>query len=249
MIIYNSVAFSFSKDCNVGYNVEEGVEKLKIVNQLEPGENESNLYHVMDKIGTVQRYKKNEIIYLQDDDAQTFYLLKSGRVKLFFSSMNGNELTVKILRANNIFGDASYFSRTPRVTSASALTDVELVSVDLDHLMPYFTKQPNLIGELLNVMSQTIRLFSIQIFSMAFLSADKKVAHILIQLGTYFKTKETDPSYSIDYTHQDLAELIGIARETTTKELKKFEQRGWVALEYRNIQILNEGALKEYLLS
>ncbi len=222
---------------------------MKIINKLETTAKESNLYSVIERVGTLHHYKKNEIIYLQDDDAHTFYLLKSGRVKLFFSSMNGNELTVKILRANNIFGDASYFSQTPRVTSASALTDAELVSVDLEKLMPYFTEQPALIGELLNVMSQTIRLFSIQIFSMAFLSADKKVAHILVQLGTYFKTKETDLIYSIDYTHQDIAELIGIARVTTTKELKKFEQQGWVSLEYRNIQVLNEGALKEYLLS
>lgn len=208
-----------------------------------------NLYHVMEEVGTLQHYKKNEIIYLQDDDAKAFYLLKSGRVRLFFSSMKGNELTVKILRANNIFGDASYFSHTPRVTSASAITDVELVSVDFKKLVPYFTAHPELFEELLDVMSQTIRLFSIQIFSMAFLSADKKVAHILVQLGTYFKNKDTDQTYSIDYTHQDLAELIGIARVTTTRELKKFEKRGWVSLEYRNIQILDEGALKEYLLS
>lgn len=210
---------------------------------------ESNLYSAIEKIGTLQQYKKNEIIYLQDDEAHTFYLLKSGRVRLFLTSINGNELTVKILGANKTFGDASYFSRTPRLTSASALTDVELLSVDLHSLLPFLSKHPSLMAELLDLMAQTIRILSIQVYSMAFLSADKKVAHILVQLGTYFKNKETDIYYSIDYTHQDLAELIGIARVTTTKELKKFEQRGWISLAYRKIQILDEAALKEYLLS
>lgn len=215
---------------------------MKVVKNIE-------LFQVMEKIGTLQYYKKNEIIYLQDDEAQNFYLLKSGRVKLFFSSINGNELILKILHPNNIFGDASYFSKTPRVTSASAVTDTELIAVDFNHLLPYLTSQPNLIAELLDIMSQTIRFFSIQVYSMAFLSADKKVAHILVQLGAYFKKKDTDQSYSIDFTHQDIAQLIGISRITTTKELKKFEKRGWIALDYRNIQILNENALKEYLLS
>lgn len=210
---------------------------------------ESDLYSVIEKIGTLQRYKKNEIIYLQDDDADTFYLLKSGRVRQFFTSINGNELTVKMLDANKIFGEASYFSRTPRVTSASALTDVELLAVELQKLLPFLTEHPSLIAELLDLMSQIIRLFSIQVYSMAFLSADKKVAHILVQLGTYFKNKETDIHYSIEYTHQDVAELIGIARVTTTKELKRFEKRGWIALAYRNIQVLDEVSLKEYLLS
>lgn len=211
--------------------------------------NKLNLYNVIEKIGTLQRYKKGEIIYLQDDHAQTFYLLKSGRVRLFFTSLNGNELNLRILGANKIFGDASYFSQTPRVTSASAHTDVELLAVDFPGLQPFLSEHPNLIAELLDLMSQTIRLFSIQVYSMAFLSADKKVAHILVQLGTYFKNKETENIYSIDYTHQDLAELIGINRVTTTKELKKFEKQGWISLAYRNIDILNEAALKEYLLS
>jgi CRP/FNR family transcriptional regulator len=216
--------------------------------QEKPSEN-LNLYSVIDRIGICKRYKKNEIIYLQGDHANTFFLLKSGRVRLFFTSENGNELNLRILGANKIFGDASYFSRTSRVTSASALTDVELLAVDLQKLLPFLTKYSGLIAELLDLMSQTIRLFSIQVYSMAFLSADKKVAHILVQLGTYFKTKETDLHYSIDYTHQDIAELIGIARVTTTKELKKFEKLGWISLMYRNIHILNEAALKEYLLS
>lgn len=222
---------------------------MGIVNKFKSIAKESTLYSVMEKIGTLQHYKKDEMIYLQEDDAETFYLLKSGRVRLFFSSLNGNELTVKILGANSLIGDASYFSQTPRVTSASAVTDAELVSVDLDKLIPYFTRHPGLIMELLDFMSQTIRFISIQVFSIAFLSADKKVAHILVQLGTYFKNKETDPSYSIDYTHQDIAELIGVSRVTITKELKKFENWGWVSLEYRNIKILDEEALKKFSLS
>lgn len=211
--------------------------------------NESNLYSVIEKIGTLRRYNKNEVIYLQDDSAHTFYLLKSGRVRQFFTAENGNELTVKILGANKIFGEASYFSKTPRVTSASALTDVELLEVDFQGILPFLTEHPGLIEEILEMMAQTIRLFSIQVYSMAFLSADKKVAHILVQLGSYFKKSESDPYYSIDYTHQEIAELIGIARVTTTKELRRFEKLGWISLAYRNIQIRNEAALKEYLLS
>lgn len=210
---------------------------------------ESNLYSAIEKIGNLQSFRKNEIIYLQGEPAHSFYLLKSGRVRLFFTSVHGNELTLKILGAGKSFGDASYFSHTPRATSASAMTDVELLSVDMHRLLPYLTQHPSLIAELLDLLSQTICLLSIQVYSMAFLSADKKVAHLLVQLGTYFKHKISDASYSIDYTHQELAELIGIARVTTTKELKRFEDRGWISLAYRQIQVLNEAALKEYLLS
>jgi CRP/FNR family cyclic AMP-dependent transcriptional regulator len=219
------------------------------INTLESISTESNLYSAIEKIGTCQRYNKNDIIYLQDDEANTFYLLKSGRVRLFLTSLNGNELTVKILGDNSIFGDASYFSKCPRITSASALSDVELLSVDLNKLLPLLSNQPSLIAELLGVLSQTIRILSIQVYSMAFLSADKRVAHILVQLGTFFKNKENDQTYFIDYTHQELADLMGLARVTTTKELKGFEKNGWILLDYKKIQVLDEISLKNYLLT
>ena len=219
------------------------------IKKLESVSTESNIYSAIEKIGTCQRYKKNDIIYLQDDEATTFYLLKSGRVRLFFTSLSGNELTVKILGTNSIFGDASYFSKCPRMTSASALSDVELLSVDLNRLLPFLANHPSLIGELLDVLSQTIRTLSIQVYSMAFLSADKRVAHILVQLGTFFKKKENDRTYTIDYTHQELADLMGLARVTTTKELKGFENNGWILLDYKKIQVLDEKSLKDYLLA
>ena len=53
----------------------------------------------------------------------------------------------------------------------------------------------------------------------------------------------------IDYTHQELADLMGLARVTTTKELKGFEKNGWILLDYKKIQVLDEEALKEYSLS
>lgn len=212
-------------------------------------DNSSNLYSAIEKVGTVQKYQKGEIIYFQDDAASEFYLIKSGRVRLFLTSKEGNEITLKLLGPNMIFGDASHLSHTPRLTSASTVTDVELLTVNIDRMLTYMTLNPSLMIELYSLMAQTIRLLSIQVYSMAFLSSDKKVAHILVQLGTYFKSKESDPSYAIDYTHQEISELIGIARVTTTKVLKQFEKQGWISLGYHNITVQDEYSLKQYALS
>ncbi|KAA9028433.1 Crp/Fnr family transcriptional regulator [Niallia endozanthoxylica] len=212
-------------------------------------EKESNLYSAIEKVGTVQKYGKGEMVYFQDDAASEFYLIKSGRVRLFLTSAEGNEITLKLLGPNMIFGDASHLSHTPRLTSASTVTDVELLTVDIDRMLTYMTLNPSLMIELYSLMAQTIRLLSIQVYSMAFLSSDKKVAHILVQLGTYFKETESDSHYSIDYTHQEIAELIGIARVTTTKILKQFEKQGWISLGYHHITVNNEQALKQYQLS
>ena len=51
-------------------------------------------YEVFESAGTIQRYKKDEIIYFQDDRADNFYLIKSGRVRIFLISDQGTELTI-----------------------------------------------------------------------------------------------------------------------------------------------------------
>jgi CRP/FNR family transcriptional regulator, cyclic AMP receptor protein len=53
----------------------------------------------------------------------------------------------------------------------------------------------------------------------------------------------------IDYTHEEISRLIGIARVTTTKVLKLFEKQGWIFLEYGKIKVIDETALKQYLRS
>ena len=148
-----------------------------------------------------------------------------------------------------MFGESSYFGGSPRLTSVSALTDVELYSVDINMLMTSFTENPNLMVEMFALMAKRIHFLSAQVYSMGFFSADKKVSHILVQLGTYFKKEISDNTYSIDYTHEEISRLIGTARVTTTKVLKLFEQKGWISLAYRNIIVLDENSLKEYMLS
>lgn len=170
-------------------------------------------------------------------------------MRLFLTSNEGNELSLDILGENTVFGESTYFGGSPRLTSVSALTDVELFSVDLNILMTSFTENPNLTVEMFALMAKRIHFLSAQVYSMAFLSADKKLAHILVQLGTYFKKDISDNTFSIDYTHEEISRLIGTARTTTTKVLKLFEKKGWISLAYKNIIVLDEDSLKEYMLS
>ena len=57
------------------------------------------------KSGTIKQYRKGEMIYFHMKILpDKFYLIKSGRVRLFFTSKEGNELTLEILGVNQIFG-------------------------------------------------------------------------------------------------------------------------------------------------
>lgn len=210
----------------------------------------SDFYRIFEEAGTIQRYNKNEIIYFQEDVAQNFYLIKSGRIRIFLISPEGTELTIEILRAGKLFGESSCFSYGSRLTSVSAATDVELISVSLEDLYPYLTKYPELMTQIFHFMSLSIENLSIQVNSMAFLQADKKLAGLLLRLGVYFKKNKNDEYYIIYYSHEEIAQLIGSCRVTVTKILNSFRNKGLVSLGYKKIKIIDEKALKrEYVNS
>ncbi|ACD22440.1 MULTISPECIES: Crp/Fnr family transcriptional regulator [Clostridium] len=205
----------------------------------------SEFYKVFEDAGTLKKYRKNEIIYFQDDIAENFYLIKSGRVRVFLISPQGTELTIEILRKGNLFGESSYFAYGSRMTSGSAATDVELIAVSLSDLYPYLTKYPELMIQMFHLMSLSIQNLSIQVTSMAFLEADKKTAELLVRLGVYFKKNKCDNSYTIDYSHEEIAQLIGCCRVTVTKILNRFQKDGLVSLGYKEVKIIDEKKLKE----
>ncbi|MEG0296594.1 MAG: Crp/Fnr family transcriptional regulator [Clostridium sp.] len=209
----------------------------------------SNFFKVFEEAGMLKKYKKNEIIYFQDDKADNFYLIKSGRVRVFLISPEGTELTIEILRQGKLFGESSYFSYGSRLTSVSSATDVELISVSLNDLYPHLTNNPELMVQMFHLMSLSIQNLSIQVNSMAFLSSDKKLAQLLIRLGIHFKKNQNDTSYIIDYSHEEIAQLIGSCRVTVTKFLNIFQESGFVSLGYKKIEIIDEHALKAFAFS
>lgn len=208
---------------------------------------ESKLYKIFKEVGKVEKFHANEIIFLQNDPAERFYLIQRGRVRVYLTSENGNELTIEIVRAGKIFGEAGYFSRSTQINSVSAITEVELLAVDMIKLYPYLIHNPEAMIEMFQFMANRIRDLSFQLNSITFMTAEKKLAYMLLRLGEYFKQSGSDNEYTIDYTHQEMGELTGSNRVTVTRALKHMEEMGFLKLDYRNIHVVDAKALEEYL--
>ena len=73
-----------------------------------------------------------QMIYLQDTEAAQFYYILTGTVKCFISSPDGDERTLALHHGGELIGEASFFDRQPRVSSAVAVTPCELISVHVD---------------------------------------------------------------------------------------------------------------------
>ena len=89
----------------------------------------------------VQHKEPGQLIYLQDTRAECFYYIVSGTVKCYISSPEGEERILTLPHAGELIGEAAFFDRQPRVSSAVAVTPCQLVEVDRSGLVAGFVGQ------------------------------------------------------------------------------------------------------------
>lgn len=199
-------------------------------------ETKKDMQQIFELLGTVRNFAKGEIIYRQGDLATTFCYLKKGRVSVFMTSIDGMEKTLNTASKGELLGEGAFFDKKPRVSSARAVTNCEVVMIDEQTLTNLFAKHPKLAFELLEILSNRIRLLSSQLDSMTFLQADARIARLLLQ-------SEKDGRVSL--THEEIASAVGVSRVTVSKTLGKFSANGDISTAYRKIIIKNRDRLEE----
>ena len=176
------------------------------------------------------------LIYLQGTEATCFYYLKSGQVKSFIQSEVGGERVLHTYGPGSLFGEASFFDEQPRVSSAVALTECEIVAIDRELVTQEISKKPELALAMLKYLARTVRLLSDQVDQMAFHPARWRVARYLLS--------RSSASGRVQCTQEEIAAAVSVSRVTVSRILSDFSQSGWVELGYRIIVLLQPEELE-----
>ncbi|CDX04192.1 Cyclic nucleotide-binding domain protein [Desulfitobacterium hafniense] len=200
------------------------------------------------KIGIPMNYGQCETIYLQDENSNSFFYLKKGRVKAYILQKDGTEKILSIHEAGNFFGETAAIDQLPRPCCTSTMAKSEIIVLSPADLNALMKIDPDLCVNIFRAIAKKVRLLSFQVQDMAFYDAEQRVAHLLLRFANDFGTVTPEGiKLSISFTDQDLAGLVGSCRVTVTKILNTFKKEGLIEKGYRNITIKNTVRLLEYL--
>lgn len=207
----------------------------------------AELFHYFEAVGKKRSYSKDAVIYMQEDKATDLYLILSGRVRVYSLFKDGREMTIEIVEKGRIFGDSSFLQEATRPVSVSAVTKVELISCSLDAMLPYLSQSPELTKLLFQLLSETCTHLSSLLDRSYFYDRFQKVAIFLLE-QTQTTNKDKDIIENIlTYSHEEIAECVGLNRVTVTKILNEFQSNQWIQLAYKKIIITNREALQACL--
>lgn len=194
-----------------------------------------------------RKFSKGNIIFLEDEPGQTFYIIKSGLVKISRIASDGRIKTLSILQPFDYFGEMAVLDSHHRSATAEALVDSVLLVIYKNDFENLIKKNPHIALEIIHTLSERLRYANQQIEDLAFQDSQRRLINIILKLTQQFGEKDAEKiKIKITLTHQELSELAGVSRETVTRHLNHLEREGLIKLEKHQLIILNEKDLKKY---
>ncbi|MGH3349689.1 MAG: Crp/Fnr family transcriptional regulator [Nocardioides sp.] len=185
------------------------------------------------------RLKRGEVLFREGDAADRLYAVVDGKVKLSRASADGQDSVLAILGSGQVFGELSLFDPGQRSSTVTAVADeVQLASLSHDDLLALLDGRPSVTRGLLALLSGRLRRANDVIGDLVFADVPRRVAKALLNLADRFGESTDEGMYvRHDLTQEELAQLVGAARETVNKALADFVAKGWVKLESRAVII------------
>lgn len=197
-----------------------------------------------------RKYRAGQMVYLQGTPPECFYYLISGSVRSFISSSSGEERVLTIHRAGDLMGEASFFDGCPRVTSAMAVEDCRILTVDRAQLDAAFQRHPELALPMLQHLARTVRMLSDHVESSS-LPAQQRVARWLLSQPSVAGDAvagDAPEGGSLRATHEGIGQAVGLSRVTVSRVLGELAALGLVKLGYRSVAILDRAGMEALAL-
>jgi CRP/FNR family transcriptional regulator, cyclic AMP receptor protein len=188
---------------------------------------------------------KREQIYLPGEDADYVYVIQSGRVKLSRCSDCGKEVILSIMGPGEVFGLEPLLGHSDRRAHAVALEGGRLLALRRDRFQELILENPELLMTLLKIVNERLWDSRDNLSRLVFSDVKSRLAALLLNLArSEGKVCGNEIRLEAPITHQDLANLIGSTRETTTATLNQFKRAQLIQFDRRRIVISGLGGLE-----
>jgi len=201
-----------------------------------------------DGISSPGCYPKGAVLFVEGQPAQGVFLLSRGRVKLTTSSANGKPLLLRIAEPGEMIGLPGAISGKIYVLTAEALEPVDVKVIPREPFMQFLRTHGEAalrVAEILNeIYHATFRELQYVAHSG---SAAEKLARFLLDAATPSLPSNTQLRTSLTLTHEEIAEMIGVARETVSRLFANFKREHLIELRGSKLVIADEAGLKSLL--
>jgi len=197
-------------------------------------------------IASYKRAGRKEILFADGEGAKGFYVILSGKVKLYKISPEGKEQILHVVTAPDAFAEAALFLEGNYPAFAEALSDCQLLFFPKRDFVQLIEKHPRLSINMIVTLSHYLKRFALLIEELSLKEVSSRIAKYLIDLSFKLSKEGKDPGeVELDLSKTQLAARLGTISETLSRTLAKMKAKGMIDVKRNRIVILKRQALEE----
>ncbi|QSB04672.1 Crp/Fnr family transcriptional regulator [Natronoglycomyces albus] len=217
------------------------LSEVDIFRDLNDGE-----LHAIAKQAPMRVFERGHVLFSPRQSVETLFILKVGTVRIFRIGPDGRALTTALLEPGTIFGEMVLLGQHMYDQYAEIMDEATICLMDRGDVHKYLLSNPKIALRVAEVLGRRL-IETEQRFSDAVLkTAPQRIASTLHTLARKeYRRGIRSATPNVRITHEQLADLVGTSRETTTKALGTLSENGIIKLGRGKITILKPLALRE----
>ena len=183
-----------------------------------------------------------DVLFLQDDKADGFYILASGGLQVYRTGMDGRRQILHVFeKPGDVCGEVPVFEGGAYPAAAEAVCDTTVLYLPRDAFLGLTKAQPEILLAMLAELSRRLRRFVGLIDDLSLKDVGTRLAQYLIAQAEAANTNRI----TLSMTKGMLASQLGTIAETVSRTLRKMQEQGLIAVDGRQITIRDRNALEE----
>ena len=188
-------------------------------------------------IAIPQTYQKSETLFWEGDEATGFFIVQSGRIKVFKIGNSAKEQILHIFGADEYFAEVPAFDGGNFPASAAAMENSEVVFIPRTAFLIVLQQYPTLAVAMLGTFARHLRQLTHLVDSLSFQEVPERLSNYLLKLSQRHGNINI---VKLDLPKGQLAALLGTVPETLSRAFYKLSQEGKIEIDGTKIKLLNK---------
>lgn len=200
----------------------------------------------LETISTSKKYPKGSVIFSEDEEAKGFFVVISGRVKVYKLSPEGKEQILHIISPGQAFAEAALFDDSTYPAFAESLAETRVLYFPRESFISLIRKNPQISLNMIGSLSHWLRKFVSLVEELSLKDVSARLSKYLLDLTAQSgRSSERGIEIELEINKGQLASQLGTISETLSRALKKLRDMGVIEVKGKRITILQRETLED----
>ena len=190
------------------------------------------------RITTMKTCPAGKVFYSPNEQGEVLFILKKGRVQLYWMSDEGKRVVLGNVEPGTLFGEMVLTGQGLYDAFAEAVEESLICVMNRRDVEKLIASKPVIGIRLLGLLGKRLREMEERLQQSLFRDVPSRLAALLLRL------RSENGSDTIELTHEQLAERLGVYRETVTTALSQLRSEKLISMGRREIRLTNIAELE-----